>query len=107
MYKLAIVGLFVATAMALPAAQENNQPPTGLDCLEEDALFSCLFVKASTALDRAARSSNINLIDGVTFVRDTPREYSSKSLCLITCTLLRISYGIRFFLNPETIIFID
>ncbi|XP_043267225.1 uncharacterized protein [Venturia canescens] len=78
MFKLAIVGLFVAAAMALPASQENH--PADLNCLEEDSLFSCLFVKASSALDRAARSSNINLIEGVTFVRDTPLERTAKSL---------------------------
>lgn len=78
MFKFVIFGMFVAVAVALPT-QEVNQA-AGLDCLEEEALFSCLMIKASSALQRAARSSNIELIEGITFVRDTPMERSGKSL---------------------------
>ena len=73
MYKFAIFGLFVAVAMALPAQKEIST--NELDCLEDDSMFSCLMVKASTALNRAARSSNVEIIDGITFVRDTPCKY--------------------------------
>ncbi|KAK2579917.1 hypothetical protein KPH14_007597 [Odynerus spinipes] len=79
MNKLLILGLLATAAMAVPATEilQNRE----LDCLErEDELFSCIFVKAATTLDRAARSSDIQLIDGVTFVRDTPMERSAKSL---------------------------
>ncbi|KAG7190695.1 hypothetical protein KM043_006773 [Ampulex compressa] len=82
MYKFLVVGILAATAMAVPMSpDENGLIATDLDCLEhENALFSCIFVKAANSLDRAARSSNIELIDGVTFVRETPMERNGKSL---------------------------
>ncbi|XP_015114460.1 uncharacterized protein LOC107039393 [Diachasma alloeum] len=77
MNKFVILGLFVASAMAVPMPDNTGN----VDCLEmEDSLFSCLAVKANNALSRAARSSDIQLISGITFVRDTPMERSGKSL---------------------------
>lgn len=73
MYKFAIFGLFVAAAVALPT--QDVKQTGALDCLQEEELFSCLLVKASTALRRAARSSNIDIVEGITFVRDIPSEY--------------------------------
>ncbi|KZC11133.1 PREDICTED: uncharacterized protein LOC107189237 [Dufourea novaeangliae] len=82
MNKLVILGLLVGSAMAVPMPDSNVvQVNRDLDCLEqEDSLFSCMLVKAVSTLDRAARSSNIEIIDGVTFVRDTPMERSGKDL---------------------------
>ncbi|XP_043266011.1 uncharacterized protein LOC122405387 [Colletes gigas] len=82
MNKLVILGLLAASAMAVPAPESNHaQTNRDLDCLEqENALFSCIFVKTVSTLDRAARSSDIDIVDGVKFVRDTPMERSGKDL---------------------------
>ncbi|KAL2746248.1 hypothetical protein V1477_004618 [Vespula maculifrons] len=79
MNKFLILGFLVNAAMAVPTSEilQNRE----LDCFErENELFSCIFVKAATTLDRAARSSDIQLIDGVMFVRDKPMERSAKNL---------------------------
>ncbi|XP_011314437.1 uncharacterized protein Osi14 [Fopius arisanus] len=77
MNKFVILGLFVASAMAVPMPGNTGN----LDCLEmEDSVFSCLAVKANNALARAARSSDIQLFSGITFIRDTPMERSGKAL---------------------------
>ncbi|XP_030562934.1 uncharacterized protein LOC115764188 [Drosophila novamexicana] len=51
-------------------------------CFESDDMATCLAVKGITALNRAARSNNIELINGVTFQRDpaSPVQRSGKSL---------------------------
>ncbi|XP_035729594.1 uncharacterized protein LOC118444922 [Vespa mandarinia] len=79
MNKLLILGFLVNAAMAVPTSEvlQNRE----LDCLEhENELFSCIFVKAVTTLDRAARSNDIQLIDSVVFVRDKPMERTAKNL---------------------------
>ncbi|KAL0105070.1 hypothetical protein PUN28_016602 [Cardiocondyla obscurior] len=73
--------LIAGCAAAGPVSDVSAEPSNNLNCLErEDEFFSCICVKAINALDRAARSSDINVIDGVTFVRDTPLERIGKSL---------------------------
>lgn len=58
------------------AGPTDVQPSQNLNCVEHDnAFFSCMFVKTISALNRATRSSNIEIIDGVTFVRDTPSKF--------------------------------
>jgi len=80
MNKLLALVLLAAYTAAGPT-NVSVQPSQNLDCLEHDnALFSCIFVKTINALNRAARSSDIEIIDGVTFVRDTPMERTGKSL---------------------------
>lgn len=76
MNKLVILGLLAASAMAVPAPDYSSaQMDRDLDCLEqENALFSCIFVKAVSTLDRASRSSDFDIVDGVKFVRETPSE---------------------------------
>ncbi|EDW24291.1 GL24067 [Drosophila persimilis] len=51
-------------------------------CLESDDMATCLAVKGITALNRAARSNNIELASGVTFQRDpaSPVQRNGKSL---------------------------
>lgn len=69
-------------ALVLLAACVTAGPTTGpaqqsqdLNCLDQDSeLFSCVFVKAVSGLDRAARSSDIEVVDGITFVRDAPSK---------------------------------
>ncbi|XP_034949934.1 uncharacterized protein Osi14 [Chelonus insularis] len=78
MNKLVIFGLLVASAMAIPTPDTNSG---NLDCFGlEDSVLSCIAIKANTMLARAARSANLELIDGVAFVRDTPLERSGKSM---------------------------
>ncbi|XP_015173229.1 PREDICTED: uncharacterized protein LOC107064733 [Polistes dominula] len=79
MKKLLILGFFVTVTLAIPTS--DTLINRDLDCLErENELFSCIFVKAATTLDRASRSSDIQLLDGIVFVRDKPMERSAKSL---------------------------
>nr|XP_003705498.2 PREDICTED: uncharacterized protein LOC100879932 [Megachile rotundata] len=80
MNKLVILGL-IASAMAVPMPDTDGQMDRNLDCMEqENALFSCMFVKTISTLDRAARSSDIDIVDGVKFVRETPMERTGKDL---------------------------
>jgi hypothetical protein len=64
----------VAAAAAVPA------PDMGVDCLQAENILSCYAVKASVALNRAARSAEVQVYDGITFVRETPLERSGKSM---------------------------
>ncbi|XP_076175209.1 DUF1676 domain-containing protein Osi14 [Ptiloglossa arizonensis] len=83
MNKLAILGFLVASTMAVPMPTDLNslQPNRDLDCFEqENTLFSCIFVKTVSSLNRAARSNDIEIIDGIKFVRDTPMERNGKDL---------------------------
>ena len=74
MLKYVVFGLLVASALAVPA------PSSSLDCSKEEDTISCLAVKAATTLERASRSAEISLIDGVTFVRETPGEFLNTSI---------------------------
>ncbi|XP_023313979.1 uncharacterized protein LOC106649224 [Trichogramma pretiosum] len=74
MFKYVVFGLLVASAIATPA------PSSGLDCNVSDDQLTCLAVKAAATLERAARSADIEIIDGVTLVRDTPVERTGKAL---------------------------
>lgn len=69
MFKLFVIAALVAIATALPAAQEK---PQELDCLQSETIISCYAVKAAVRIQRAARSSNIEIVDGVSLVRDGP-----------------------------------
>lgn len=79
---LVILGFLAASATAVPTSVVNNvQLNRDLDCLEqENALFSCISVKTVSMLDRAARSSDIDIVDGVKFVRESPMERNGKDL---------------------------
>lgn len=69
MYKYAALFVLLASALAVPAPESN------LDCLQnEDDIFSCVAVKMVSAIDRAARSADVHIIDGITFVKDGPGE---------------------------------
>ncbi|XP_011880752.1 PREDICTED: uncharacterized protein LOC105569163 [Vollenhovia emeryi] len=75
--------LLLAAYTAAGPAPVPVQPSQDLNCLNlehDKEFFSCIFVKAIGALDRAARSSNIEIVEGVTFVQDTPAERIGKSL---------------------------
>ena len=76
MKKLLVLVLLVAYTAAGPT-NVPVQSSQGLNCLEHDndEFFSCMFVKTVTAINRAARSSDIEIASGITFVRDTPSKF--------------------------------
>ncbi|XP_061391089.1 uncharacterized protein LOC133326478 [Musca vetustissima] len=91
-FAIATVCLVVAScAWAAPSVQDNKIETDSTfgraarylgSCLESDDMTTCLAVKGITALNRAARSSNIELINGVTFKRDpaTPAQRAGRAM---------------------------
>ncbi|XP_055616041.1 uncharacterized protein LOC129762080 [Toxorhynchites rutilus septentrionalis] len=86
-----ISAVLVACALAAPApAEESSTSGTALNmalkyfgsCLESDEMGTCFAVKGITALNRAARASNIEIVPGVTFSRDpsAPVDRMGKSV---------------------------
>ncbi|XP_012255479.2 uncharacterized protein LOC105685702 [Athalia rosae] len=73
---LIVFGLLAASALAVPMPDNVGN----LDCLNHEEMLSCIAVKTVSVLGRASRSSDIQLIDGVKFVRDGPMERSGKVL---------------------------
>lgn len=74
---IAVFALLVASAVAAPAPAEESSSSSGLgmalryfgSCLESDEMGTCFAVKGITALNRAARANNIEIVPGVTFSR--------------------------------------
>ncbi|EDS33699.1 conserved hypothetical protein [Culex quinquefasciatus] len=77
--------------MAAPApAEESSNAGNGLQmalkyfgsCLDADEMGTCFAVKGITALNRAARANNIEIVPGVTFMRDpsAPVDRMGKSV---------------------------
>ncbi|XP_039492692.1 uncharacterized protein LOC120452506 [Drosophila santomea] len=91
-FAIACVTLLAAScAFAAPSVQDNRVEGDNTlgraarylgACLESDDMATCLAVKGITALNRAARSNNIELASGVTFQRDpaSPVARTGKSL---------------------------
>ncbi|XP_017046570.1 uncharacterized protein LOC108091737 [Drosophila ficusphila] len=91
-FAIACVTLLAASsAFAAPSVQDNRVEGDNTlgraarylgACLESDDMATCLAVKGITALNRAARSNNIELASGVTFQRDpaSPVPRTGKSL---------------------------
>lgn len=80
MFKFAVVGaLFVVSAFAAPASQDAAAapPPSILEealdmyasCTGESSIAVCLKMKALRYVDRAARSADIEVIDGFKIVQ--------------------------------------
>lgn len=79
MFRYAIIGaLFVVSVLAAPAAQETAaSPPSILEealdvyasCSGESSVAVCLKLKALRYVDRAARSPDIEIIDGFKIVQ--------------------------------------
>lgn len=70
--------LVASCAWAAPSVQDNQIDSESTftraarylgSCFESDDMTTCLAVKGITALNRAARSNNIELVNGVTFKR--------------------------------------
>ncbi|XP_055587748.1 uncharacterized protein LOC129740164 [Uranotaenia lowii] len=81
----------LACAMAAPAPAEESSSSTSAlhmalkyfgSCIEQDEMGTCLAVKGITALNRAARAANIEILPGVTFQRDpsVPADRQGKSI---------------------------
>jgi len=78
-FAIACVTLLAASCVfAAPSVQDNQVEGDNTlgraarylgACLESDDMATCLAVKGITALNRAARSNNIELASGVTFQR--------------------------------------
>ncbi|EDV90708.1 uncharacterized protein LOC6569765 [Drosophila grimshawi] len=91
-FAIACVSLLLASCVwAAPGVQDNRIESDNTlgraarylgACLDSDDMATCLAVKGITALNRAARSNNIELVNGVTFMRDpaSPVQRSGKSL---------------------------
>ncbi|XP_053681923.1 uncharacterized protein LOC128732657 [Sabethes cyaneus] len=86
-----VSAVLLACAMAAPApGEETSTTGSALNmamkffgsCFESDEMGTCLAVKGITALNRAARASNIEIVPGVTFSRDpnVPAERMGKSV---------------------------
>lgn len=72
MYKLLISVFLAACVAAVPAPDSASND---LDCFEQDnQLYSCFLVKTYVALNKASRMNDFHIVDGVNFVRETPRE---------------------------------
>uniref|UniRef100_A0A1I8Q161 Protein osiris 14 n=1 Tax=Stomoxys calcitrans TaxID=35570 RepID=A0A1I8Q161_STOCA len=79
-FAIASVCLLVAScARAAPSVQDNKIDTESTfsraarylgSCFESEDMTTCLAVKGITALNRAARSQNIELVNGVSFKRD-------------------------------------
>lgn len=78
-FAVTAVCLIVAScAWAAPSVQDNKIETDSTfsraarylgSCFESDDMTTCLAVKGITALNRAARSNNIELVNGVSFKR--------------------------------------
>lgn len=73
-----IIAALLASTLAAPGAIENKVESEGSvskmiqyfgSCTDSEDLTSCLAVKGITALNRAARASNIKITDGITLTR--------------------------------------
>lgn len=73
-----IIAALLANALAAPGAIDNNVESEGSmskvmqyfgSCTDSEDLTSCLAIKGITALNRAARASNIKITDGITLAR--------------------------------------
>lgn len=80
MFRYALLGaLLVVSVLAAPAAQEEGaaSPPSVLQealdvyasCSRESSVAVCLKLKALRYVDRAARSADIEIIDGFKIVQ--------------------------------------
>ncbi|XP_037943417.1 uncharacterized protein LOC119676252 [Teleopsis dalmanni] len=91
-FAIATVSLLVVSCVyAAPSVQDNKIESDNTfaraakylgSCFESDDMTTCLAVKGITALNRAARSNNIELMNGVSFTRDpaSPVQRNGKAL---------------------------
>lgn len=66
--------LVLSAILAVAVAAPTNDEPMSFrkmfaNCLNSDEMLTCLSVKGISALNRAARSTNIEILPGFTFQR--------------------------------------
>lgn len=73
-----VCAILIAGAFAAPSIQDNKVDEDSTfsraarflgNCLDSDDITTCLAVKGITAMNRAARSNNIEIVSGVSFTR--------------------------------------
>lgn len=68
-----VLSAVLALAAAAPGVNSVNEPSSFrkmiANCLASDDTVTCLSIKGITALNRAARSANIEILPGVSFQR--------------------------------------
>lgn len=84
-----VLSAIFALAVAAPSVSENSDASSMrkilASCLENDEMFTCLSVKGITALNRAARSANIDVIPGVSFNRYKNKRKKMRSWAQFNC----------------------
>lgn len=67
-----VLSTILAIGVAAPGAHHDESSTLRKmigNCLESEETLTCLSIKAITAMNRAARSSNIEILPGVSFAR--------------------------------------
>lgn len=73
-----VAAVLFASALAAPSITDNKVESEGSmgkmmqyfgNCIESEDVAGCLAIKGITALNRAARASNIKIIDGITLAK--------------------------------------
>lgn len=95
MFKYVVTGLMaVALVAAVPAPEQPN-----VDCFNKDSeTLSCLAVKAISTINRVARSPKLEIIEGVSFVRDSPGEENCKKVFF---SILCLKFKLKFRFTVE------
>lgn len=78
-----VLSVVLAVATAAPGMQNVQDGETNTlrkamaNCLNSEDTITCLSVKGITALNRAARSANIDILPGVSFSRYDPLSFDT------------------------------
>jgi hypothetical protein len=73
-----VLSVLIASTLAAPSIADNKVENEGSmskmmqyfgNCMESEDVSGCLAIKGITALNRAARASNIKIFEGVTLAR--------------------------------------
>lgn len=85
-----LLSLVLVACVAAGPMNDPLQEYKNLNCFEQNEVIgSCFLVKTINYLNKASRSNDIGVIDGVTFVRNTPSMFvylfnlSSCDMCYI------------------------
>lgn len=73
-----VIAVLIASTLAAPSVMDNQVESDSTmskvmqyfgSCADTEDITSCLTIKGITAMNRAARASNINIIDGISLAR--------------------------------------
>lgn len=73
-----VAAVLFASALAAPSISDNKVESDGSmgkmmqyfgNCIESEDVAGCLAIKGITALNRAARASNIKIVDGIVLAK--------------------------------------